>query len=56
MQDLYFRQVELRNRCRCLGVETKVKVLLAASGAGLTAKLCFATTDSNGGRCNWRAV
>lgn len=40
----------------CLGVETKVKVLLAASGAGLTAKLCFATTDSNGGRCNWRAV
>ena len=33
----------------CLGVETKVKVLLAASGAGLTAKLCFATTDSNGG-------
>ena len=40
----------------CLGVETKVKVLLAASGACLTAKLCFATTDSNGGRCNWRAV
>ncbi|WP_317574905.1 hypothetical protein [Segatella copri] len=40
----------------CLGVETKVKVLLAASGSGLTAKLCFATTDSNGGRCNWRAV
>ena len=40
----------------CLGVETKVKVLLAASGAGLTAKLCFATTDSNGGRCNWHAV
>lgn len=40
----------------CLGVETKVTVLLAASGAGLTAKLCFATTDSNGGRCNWRAV
>ena len=40
----------------CLGVETKVKVLLAASGAGLTAKLCFATTDSNGGRCNWHDV
>lgn len=40
----------------CLGVETKVTVLLAASGAGLTAKLCFATTDSNGGRCNWRGI
>lgn len=40
----------------CLGVETKVTVLLAACGGGLTAKLCFATTDSNGGRCNWRAV
>ena len=40
----------------CLGVETKVTVLLAASGASLTAKLCFATTDSNGGRCNWRGI
>ena len=39
-----------------LGTRTEVKVLLAASGSGLTAKLCFATTDSNGGRCNWRAI
>lgn len=39
-----------------LGTRTEVKVLHAASGSGLTAKLCFATTDSNGGRCNWRAI
>ena len=36
----------------CLGVETKVKVLLAASGAGLTAKLCLACSISYVSRQN----
>lgn len=35
---------------------TEVKVLLAASGSGLTAVLNLVTTDSNGGSCNWTAI
>lgn len=35
---------------------TDITVKLAASGSSLTAKLCFATTDSNGGSCSWVAT
>ena len=35
---------------------TEVTVPLAASGSGLCATVAFATTDSNGGYCNWQAI
>lgn len=39
-----------------LFTNTSITVKLAASGSGLTARLYFATTDSNGGSCNWVAI
>ena len=39
-----------------LFTNTDVVVKLAASGSNVTAKLYYATTDSNGGSCNWVAI
>ncbi len=44
------------NAIGAIGTITQVKVKLAASGSGLTAKVCFTTSDSNGGYCNWSAL
>ena len=39
-----------------LGQTINITLNLFVSGSGVSAKLGFKTADSNGGRCNWRAV
>ena len=39
-----------------LGQAINITLHLFVSGSGVSAKLGFKTADSNGGRCNWRAI
>lgn len=47
---------KVRTKVGTLFTNSVVNVELAASGSSIWASVCFATTDSNGGSCNWKAV